>query len=89
MRRRGPGRNRLFGEPDGQAAALTQTGLVVRPVGHRVALPRDMVAAVLVQLEGHGQHPDQEGRRPTADGFPAPLADPCTTALSATTSDSC
>jgi len=47
------------------------------------------VTAVLVQLEGHGQHPDQEGRRPTADGFPAPLADPCTTALSATTSASC
>jgi hypothetical protein len=45
-----------------------------------VALPWDMVTAVLVQLEGHGQHPDRDVRRPAPDGIPALLVDPCTTA---------
>jgi len=44
-----------------------------------VVLPWDMVTAVLVQLEGHGTHPDRQGHTPMPDRFPAPQADPCTT----------
>jgi hypothetical protein len=36
----------------GQAFALTQVGLIIGPVGHLVALPWDMVTAILVQLKG-------------------------------------
>src|SRR4051812_6718019 len=71
--------SRFLRKPDGEAPALTQAGLIVRPVGHLVALPRDMVTAVLVQLERHGEHPDQEGYTPMPDRFPAPQADPCIT----------
>jgi len=41
----------------GQAAALAQARLVGGPVRHPVPLPRDVMAAVLVQLEGHSTHP--------------------------------
>jgi hypothetical protein len=47
-RLRCPRRDRFLGEPNGQAAALTQTGFVIRPVGHLMALSRNMVTAVLV-----------------------------------------
>ena len=59
-------------EPDGQAPALAQAGLIVRPVGHLTALPWDMVTAVPVQLERHEGHLDQEEHSPMADRLPAP-----------------
>ena len=49
-----PRRDRLVGKPHRQAAALTQAGLVGGPVRDLVLLPRDVVAAILVQLERHG-----------------------------------
>src|SRR6185369_5659686 len=70
-----PASQRLSGKVGGPEKPATSC----RPVGHLVTLPRDMVTAVLVQLEGHSERPDQEVRRPTPDGFQAPQADPCTT----------
>jgi Cd2+/Zn2+-exporting ATPase len=51
-----------------------EAGVVVRPVRHLVSLARDMVATVLVQLEGHGGYPggQERGRPPTPLSFPAP-----------------
>jgi hypothetical protein len=56
-RRRFPGRDRLFGEPDGQAPALPQGGIIRRPVRHPVPLPWDPVTAILVRFERHGGRP--------------------------------
>jgi hypothetical protein len=50
-------RDCLIGKPHGQAAALTQPGLVAGPVRDLALLPRDVVAAILVQLERQGRHP--------------------------------
>jgi hypothetical protein len=80
-RLRCPRRDCFLGEPNGQAAALTQTGFVIRPVGHLVALSRNMVTAVLVQLEWHGEASGSGKRRSPMPIQPqAPPADPCTTA---------
>jgi hypothetical protein len=75
-----PRRDRLRSEPDCQATALTQAGLAVRPVGYPLALSRNMVTAVLVQLEGHGGASGSE-REPRMPGrLPEPQTGPCTTA---------
>src|SRR3954451_21153760 len=55
---------RFIGEPERQAAALTQTGLVGRPVRRLVLLPRDVVTTILVQLERQGGYPRQRARSP-------------------------
>src|SRR5215203_5259155 len=56
----------FVGDPDGQAPTLTQAGVVRRPVRDPVRLLGNVVAAVLVQLEGQGKHPrSDEGRCPT------------------------
>src|SRR5215212_6578986 len=47
----------FVGEPDRQAPALAEAGVVLAPVRHLALLPGNMVAAVLVQLEGHTGHP--------------------------------
>src|SRR5215218_3638489 len=47
----------VIGEPDRQAPALAQAGVVLTPVRYPALLLGDMVAAVLVQLEGHAGHP--------------------------------
>src|SRR5215218_6262097 len=47
----------FLGEPDRQAPALAEAGVVLTPVRYLVLLLGDMVAAVLVQLEGHAGHP--------------------------------
>src|SRR5215211_7816349 len=52
-----PGGDRLLGEPHRQAPALAQAGVVGRPIGDLMPLPRDMMAAVLVQLERQEEHP--------------------------------
>jgi len=43
--------------PHRQAAALTQAGVIGRPVRHPMSLARDVMTAVLVQLERHEGHP--------------------------------
>src|SRR5829696_8012818 len=52
-----PGCDCFFGEPDRQASTLAQAGVVGRPVRDLALLSRDVVAAVLVQLERHDRHP--------------------------------
>src|SRR3954465_10293638 len=42
----------FMGEPDRQAAALAEAGVISWPVRDLALLPWDVVAAVLVQLEG-------------------------------------
>src|ERR1700712_4540408 len=84
-RRRYPSRDCVIGKPHRQTATLTQAGFVGRPVGDLVLLSRNVVAAILVQLERHKRHPQvkEGGRFPTL-GSPPPLqADPCTTLLGA------
>jgi hypothetical protein len=45
-----------------------------------VLLSRNVLPAILVQLERHGRHPDQERVRPPTPGpFPPLQAGPCTT----------
>src|SRR4051812_42044380 len=51
------GRDRLIAEPDRQAPALPEGGLVVGPVGDPVPLPGDAVTASGVGLERHGRGP--------------------------------
>src|SRR3954468_2398923 len=61
-----PGCDCLVGEPDRQAPALAQAGVIGRPVRDLAPLSRNVVAGGLVQLEGQGGHPrSEEGRRPT------------------------
>src|SRR5208283_5823294 len=75
-----PRRDRLIGEPDRQAATLAETGLIRRPIRDLVPLPRDVVTAILVQLERHGTSGAQKkGPSPTRDQPLAPQAHPCTT----------
>src|SRR3954451_1933497 len=52
-----PGRDRLVRKPHRQAAALAQGGIIRSRVGDLVLLLRNVVTAVLVQLERHGGHP--------------------------------
>ena len=52
-RRSLPRRNCVVGAPDRQTAALTQAGIICRPVGHLSLLLRDMVATCSVGLERH------------------------------------
>src|SRR5208283_4772656 len=58
---------------DRQAATLAETGLIRRPIRDLVPLPRDVVAAILVQLERHGTSGAQKkGPSPTRDQPLAP-----------------
>ncbi len=52
-----PRYDRTVGKPHRQTAALTQAGVISRPVRHLVPLARNVVTAVLVQLERHDGHP--------------------------------
>ncbi len=74
-----PRRDRLVSEPHRQAAALAQAGVVSGPVRHPVLLARDVVTAVLVQLERQDGHPELRRRSPTSPSASAPPPDPCTT----------
>ena len=68
-----PGRDCLIGEPDRQAAALTQAGVIGGPVRDLAPLSGNVVAAALVQLERQGGHPRaDEGCRPTPPPPSAP-----------------
>src|SRR6202047_4128312 len=49
--------NRRFREPDGQAAALAQGDVIGGPIRHSVPLLRDVMTAILVRFEWHGDCP--------------------------------
>src|SRR6202163_3154967 len=52
-----PRRNRRFREPHGQAAALAQGAVIGGPIRHSVPLLRDVLTAILVRFEWHGDCP--------------------------------
>src|SRR5271169_1471663 len=62
-RLRAPGRDRGLGEPDRQAAAPAQAGVVRSPVRDPMALPRNMVTAVSEALERQRVILDGRGHR--------------------------
>src|SRR5215211_3294275 len=69
----GPGRDCFVGEPDRQAAALPQAGVVLAPVRDRVLLAWNVVSAGLVQLERQGGRPrSDKGSPPTPPSSSAP-----------------
>src|SRR3954451_10419534 len=47
----------FIGKPDCQAPALAEAGVVLTPLRYLALLPGNMLATVLVQLEGHAGHP--------------------------------
>src|SRR5215218_3228233 len=59
-----PRLDRLVRKPDRQAAAPAQALVVIAPVRDLALLLRDVVASVLVQLEGQGGHPGSDGGPP-------------------------
>jgi len=65
-----PSRDRLVGEPHGQAAALAQAGVILTPVRDLVLLFGDMVAAVLVQLKRQDGCPRSDQRASYAGPVP-------------------
>src|SRR5215217_294714 len=74
---RPPSRDRFIGEPDREAAALTQAGVIGGPVRDLALLPGNVASAGLVQLEGHGWRPMSEGgRSPTPPSLSAPTSQP-------------
>src|SRR6476469_1114706 len=77
-----PRRNRRFREPHGQAAALAQGAVIGGPIRHSVALLRDVMTAILVRLEWHGDCP-RSGTGPSSyTVHPSPpTTDPCNKAV--------
>jgi hypothetical protein len=75
-----PPLDRLGAEPHRQATAPAKSRVIGRPVRDLVCLSRDVVAAVLIQLEGQGGHPRSgQGQPPTPGrGFERHRAGPCT-----------
>src|SRR4051812_20786028 len=59
-----PRLDRLARKPDRQAATPAQALVVIAPVRDLALLLRDVVASVLVQLEGQGGHPGSDGGLP-------------------------
>jgi hypothetical protein len=68
-------------DDDASAAARGEAGVVLAPVRYLVSLARDTVAAVLVQLEGHGRYPGvrRGGALLRHSASQHQPADPCTT----------
>src|ERR1700694_2573426 len=54
---RPPGRDRLFAEPDRQAATLSQGSIIFRPVGYPILLLGDVMTAIGIGFEWHSGHP--------------------------------
>ena len=73
-----PRRNRGFREPDGQAPALAQGDVIGGPIRHSVPLLRDVVTAILVRFEWHGDCPGS-GTAPSSYTvhLSPPTTDPC------------
>ena len=55
--RRAPGRDGVIAEPDRQAPALPQAGVILGPIGHSVALLGNVVTASGMGLERHKEFP--------------------------------
>jgi hypothetical protein len=67
-----------FREPHGQAPALPQGDVIGGPIRHSVPLLRDVMTAILVRFEWHGDCP-RSGTGPpsyTVHSSP-PTTDPC------------
>src|SRR5258708_21954596 len=60
-----PRRNRCFREPDGQASALAQGNVIGSPIRHSVPLLRDVMTAILVRFEWHGDCPGSRAVPPS------------------------
>jgi hypothetical protein len=73
-----PRRNRCFREPDGQAPALAQRNVIGGSIRHSVPLLRDVMTAILVRFEWHGDCPGSGTGPPsyTVHSSP-PTTDPC------------
>src|SRR6202040_1915988 len=65
-----PRRNRGFREPDGQASALAQGDIISGPIRHPVPLLRDVMAAILVRFEWHGDAPESGTGAPPSYTLP-------------------
>jgi hypothetical protein len=50
-----PTGNRRVAEPYRKAAALAQSSVIFRPIRHPTPLPRDVVAAIGIELERHDE----------------------------------
>ena len=73
-----PPRNRRFREPHGQAAALAQGAVIGGPIRHSVALLRDVMTAILVRFEWHGDCPGSGTGPPSYTvHLSPPTTDPC------------
>src|SRR5438445_6476744 len=73
-----PRRNRCFREPDRQAPAPAQGDVIGGPIRHSVPLLRDVMTAILVRFEWHGDCPGPGTGSPsyTVHSSP-PTTDPC------------
>src|SRR6201987_5417794 len=73
-----PCRNRCFRKPDGQAPTLAQGNVVGGPIRHSVPLLRDVMTAILVRFECHGDCPGS-GTGPSSYTvhLSSPTTDPC------------
>ena len=73
-----PRRNRGFRKPDGQAPALAQGDVIGRPIRHSVPLLGDVMTAILIRFEWHGDCPGS-GAGPPSYTFHSspPTTDPC------------
>src|SRR5712671_3845928 len=73
-----PRRNRRFREPDGQAPALAQGDVIGGPIRHSVPLLRDVMTAILVRFEWHGDCPGSGTGSPPIPSTPRrQTTDPC------------
>src|SRR5580692_13037794 len=70
-----PRRNRCFREPDSQASALAQGDVIGGPIRHPVPLLRDVMAAILVRFEWHGDGPGLGTGSPSYTLHPSPPND--------------
>src|SRR6202035_1551581 len=52
-----PARDRLFADPDRQAATLPQGSIIFTPVGYPILLLGDVMTAIGIGLEWHSGHP--------------------------------
>ena len=52
-----PTRQRLFGEPDRQASAITRRRIIVPPVRHPMPLTGNVITALGIKLERHDRPP--------------------------------
>ena len=76
-----PIRDRLLGEPNGEAAPPAQGDVIRSPVYHTPLRPRDMMAAAGIGLVRHGERTRAARRAPLPTGSPASMqhADQCRT----------